>query len=481
MGENGGFLKYKCKKASRRPISERLCDFSEIKSALSKSQIRNQAARCMNCGVPFCHGIGCNLANLIPEFNDLVYMGDFSGAWERLQSVNPFPEITARVCPAMCEDACTLSINDEPVSIKDIELFVIEEAFKRGLVTPRIINKESGLSVAVVGSGPAGLSAAAELRGKGHKVTVFDKSERIGGLLRFGIPDFKLNKEVLDRRLNIMKKEGINFTTSCEVGKDVSLDSIRKEFNALLITSGASEARDIKIPGRKLKGIYFAMQYLKPVNEYVSGRKKEDEIISAKNKHVLVIGGGDTGADCASTALRQGAKSVLQAEIMPEPPSWDKKFNPEWPYKPYIQSVSSADEEGARRIWSVLAKRFYGKEGEVKETEFVKLKWEKNKSGSRFNEIPGSKFKVKSDIVFLAMGFVHVKYDKLTKALKLQFNRRGNIKTNNDCSTSAEGVFAAGDAKSGPSLVVSAIESGKKAAEGIDNYFKGKYKKKEDK
>ena len=476
MGENGAFLKYKSKKASRRSVSERLCDFSEIRCALSKSQIRKQAARCMSCGVPFCHGIGCNLANLIPEFNDLVYMGDFSGAWERLQSVSPFPEITARVCPAMCEDACTLSINDEPVSIKDIELFIGEEAFKRGIVTPRIINRESGLSVAIAGSGPAGLSAAAELRGKGHKVSVFDKSDRIGGLLRFGIPDFKLNKEVIDRRLNIMKEEGINFITSCEVGKDISLDSIRKDFNALLITSGASEARDIKIPGRKLKGIYFAMQYLKPVNEYVSGIKKEHEIISAKDKNVLVIGGGDTGADCASSALRQGAKSVLQAEIMPEPPSWNTKSNPEWPYRPYIQRISSADEEGARRIWSVSAKRFYGKGGEVKETEFVKLKWKKNKSRSSFKEIKESNFKVKSDIVFLAMGFVHLKYDKLIGGLKLQFDRRGNIKTSKDYSTSAEGVFAAGDAKCGPSLVVSSIESGKKAAEGIDAYLKRKYK-----
>jgi glutamate synthase (NADPH/NADH) small chain len=361
MGKATGFLEYIRKSFTYRPVVERLKDYKEFTLLQPEKELQKQGGRCMDCGIPFCHSMGCPVYNLIPEWNDLVYKGKWREAWQRLELTNNLPEITGRICPAPCETSCTLSINAAPVSIKQIELAIIEKAFSRGWVVPKPPPLETGKRVAVIGSGPAGLAAAQQLRRLGHTVIVFEKDSRIGGILRYGIPDFKLEKTVLERRLEQMKAEGVIFETNADIGEDLSARYIRQKYNAILLAMGAGEPRDLAVPGRGLENICFAMEYLSNVNKYLAGDLKEHDIISAKGKKVLVIGGGDTGADCIGTANRQGAVSVHQFEILPKPPVWNKAYNPEWPAWPNILRTGSSHEEGCERRWSVLTKQFTGR------------------------------------------------------------------------------------------------------------------------
>jgi glutamate synthase (NADPH/NADH) small chain len=425
----------------------------------------------MDCGIPFCQSSqGCPVLNLIPEWNDFVYRGEWRDALVRLDMTNNFPEITGRVCPAPCETACTLSINSSPVTIKQLEYAIVEHGFSMGWVEPRPPKRETGRSVAVVGSGPAGLAAAQQLRRAGHRVTVFEKSGRIGGLLRYGIPDFKLEKWVLDRRLDQMHHEGVAFQCDVNIGEDMSARYLQRSHDAILLAMGAGEPRDLPVPGRDLEGIYFAMDFLSRSNHYVSGDMPADRIISAKDRRVLVIGGGDTGSDCIGTAHRQGAKEVHQLEILPQPQMWDKPWNPEWPYWPNILRTSASHREGCERKWSVLTREFAGSNGRVNRVQLSEVRWEKKKGagGPQPVQIPGNESELEVDLVLLAMGFLHVRHDKLIGDLGVSLDERGNIAVDDGYETSTPGVFAAGDAHTGASLVVRAIYHGRIAAESID-------------
>lgn len=474
MGMSRGFLEYKKKDFLYKDVAERLCNFHEFLILQPQEEIKKQGARCMDCGIPYCHVMGCPVYNLIPEWNDLVYHGKWREAYERLELTNNLPEITGRICPAPCQTACTLSINSSPVTIKQIELAIIEEAFTRGWVKPHPPLNQTGKKVAIIGSGPAGLSAAQGLRRKGHKVIVFEKENKVGGLLRYGIPDFKLEKWVIDRRIEQMKAEGIEFETDVHIGEDLSVRYLKKSFDAIFIAAGAGEPRDLNIPGRGLEGIHFAMEYLTKVNKYLAGDLSENDIISAKKKTVLVIGGGDTGSDCVGTANRQGAKKVYQYEILPEPKLWQEDWNPEWPFWPAILRTSSAHEEGCEREWSILTKRFLGRGIHVKQAYCTRVQWipDKKATQTKMEEIPDSEFILDVDLVLLATGFVHVEHSKLLKDLMVQLDKRGNIKVTKEYSTSCPGVFAAGDAVTGASLVVRAIYNGRQAALQVDEYLK---------
>jgi glutamate synthase (NADPH/NADH) small chain len=473
MGKPTGFKEYKRKTAGYRPVNKRIQDYKDVAKNISNTEIQTQAARCMDCGVPFCHASGCPVFNLIPEWNDLVYKGRWEDALERLLKTNTLPEITGRICPAPCETACTLSINNAPVTIKQIELAIIEYGFKKGLVKPVKPRKKTGKKVAIIGSGPAGLAAAQVLRAKGHDVTVYERSDKAGGILRYGIPDFKLEKWVIDRRLKIMEESGIKFKTNVDVGSKITASYLKKNFDSVLLTVGAGHPRDLLVEGRELNGIYFAMDYLKGSNKYAAGDVKMKDIISAKGKNVLVVGGGDTGSDCIGTARRQGAKNICQFEIMPKPEEWKNAWNPSWPDWPLILRTSSSQEEGVERDWSITTKKFTGKNDKVKETHFTRAEWKKNKKTNRFelSEIPESDFSLKIDLVLLAMGFVHVEHLKLFKDMSIECDTRGNIRTDDTYATCAPGVFAAGDADIGASLVVRAIYHGQEAAAQIDKYL----------
>ncbi len=473
MGKVTGFLDYSRVTGTYRSIKERLNDYKEFSIALPESELRNQGARCMDCGIPYCHAMGCPVYNLIPEWNDAVYKNDWREALTRLEATNNLPEITGRICPAPCEAACTLSINSAPVTIKQIELSIVERGFKEGWIVPRPPRKLTGKSVAVIGSGPAGLAAAQQLRRMGHEVTLFERSAKMGGILRYGIPDFKLEKHIIDRRLDQMRAEGVVFEPNVSIGEDISSRYLRKTFDVILLTMGAGEPRDLNVPGRDLNGIHFAMEYLKQSNRALAGELLPDEkIITAKGKNVLVIGGGDTGSDCVGTANRQGAKKVYQYELLPKPMVWENSWNPNWPYWPQILRTSSSHDEGCERDWSIQTKSFSGKSN-VQEGQFIRLDWQKDeKGGMKMVEIPGSEFSLKVDLVLLAMGFVHVEHNKLLDELEVEFDPRGNIKYNSDYQTSSKGVFVAGDAGTGASLVVRAIFHGRKAAEAIDSYLK---------
>ncbi|KAA3614694.1 MAG: glutamate synthase subunit beta [Calditrichaeota bacterium] len=472
MGKATGFLEHKRQKAQNDPVKKRLQHYKEFTKPWSNSELSEQGARCMDCGVPFCHSsFGCPVINLIPEWNDFVYRDQWREAYERLEITNNFPEFTGRVCPAPCETACTLSINDTPVTIKQLELAIIERAFQEGWVVPRPPKKLSGKSVAIIGSGPAGLAAAQELRRMGHDVTIFERSLKLGGLLRYGIPDFKLEKHIIDRRLQQMKEEGVVFKTDVAIGADLSARYLKKSFDVILIATGAGKPRPLEVPGSELDGVHFAMEYLTKSNLYVDGQIDESGIISAKDKNVLVIGGGDTGSDCVGTANRQGAKKVTQYEIMPKPREWKNSWNPEWPNWPMILRTSSSHEEGCERDWAILTKELKGENGELKSGQFQKVEWlEKN---GRFNmkPVPGSDFTLDIDLVFLAMGFVHVEQGSYLKELEIEYDERGNIKAEKYMTT-AKGVFTAGDANTGTSLIVRAIYHGREAAKAIDEYLK---------
>jgi glutamate synthase (NADPH/NADH) small chain len=471
MGKVTGFMDYSRVKPQYRPVEERVKDYDEVMIPREPESLLAQGARCMDCGIPFCHGLGCPLYNLIPEWNDLVYRGKWREAYERLEMTNNLPEITGRVCPAPCESSCTLSINAAPVSIKQIELAIIEYAWKQGWVAPRPPAVESGKRVAVIGSGPAGLAAAQQLRRAGHMVVVFEKSPQIGGILRYGIPDFKLSKAVIDRRLAQMEAEGVRFETDVLIGEDISARYLRKTFDVVVLTVGAGQPRDLKVPGRGLEGIHFAMDYLTRSNRYVNGEIEESDIISARGKSVLVIGGGDTGSDCVGTANRQGAAKVYQFEIMPKPVEWHEEHNPSWPEWPRILRSSTSHEEGCEREWGILTKSFSGHDVRVEKGHFARVDWEKS-SERRGGppELPDSGFELDVDLVLLAMGFVHVEHGRLITDLGLELDSRGNIVTT-DYATSERGVFAAGDAFTGASLVVRAIHHGRRAAEAVNRYL----------
>lgn len=458
MGDVKGFLKVRRETAKYRPKEGRIKDYKEVVLLRSDEKSREQGSRCMDCGTPFCH-FGCPLANVIPEWNDLMFRGQWEKALEVLQSTNNFPEITARICPALCEFACVLGINDEPVTVRENELAIIEYAFKKGMIKPRPPKVHTKKKIAVVGSGPAGLAAAAQLNKAGHTVTIFEKDDRIGGILRYGIPDFKLEKWLIDRRVKLLQKEGVIFKTDTEAGdKALPVKKLKKEFDAICLTMGSREPRDLKVEGRELAGIHFAMDYLIQSNKRVMGEKIDPKkLIDARGKKVVVIGGGDTGADCIGTAHRQGAASVTQIEILPKPPE-SRPENMPWPTYPTILKTSTSHEEGGLREWSVQTRKFIGVGGKIK-----KLICEKD----------GKEFELEADLVILAMGFIHPVHKGLLAGLGIEFDSRGNIKTDENYMTSMKGIFSAGDCHRGASLVVWAISEGRRAARAIDNFLMG--------
>jgi glutamate synthase (NADPH/NADH) small chain len=468
MGNPTGFLEIARVGFERRPVEESLHDWKEVYKEFPEDKLKAQASRCMDCGVPFCHQ-GCPLGNIIPDWNDLVYRGQWQEALLRLLATNNFPEFTGRLCPAPCEGSCVLGINADPVTIKNIEVSIIDRAFKEGIIRPRRPAKRTGKAVAVVGSGPAGLAAAAQLNQAGHWVTVYERADRIGGLLRYGIPEFKMEKQVLDRRLNIMHEEGIMFRTNANVGTNVSVEELRREFDSILLAGGATLPRDLPVPGRELKGIHFAMDFLPLQNKRCEGDTIPDtEFISAKDKHVVIIGGGDTGADCLGTVHRQGCRSVVQFEILPKPPADRTADNP-WPNWPNIFRTSSAHEEGGAREFCVLTKKFTGQNGHVEQLHGVHVEFE----GRNMREVPDTEFTIDADLVLLAMGFLGAERIGMLEQLGVQINERGNVATNAEKMTNVPGIFAAGDMARGQSLIVWAIREGRQAAKFVDKYLMG--------
>jgi glutamate synthase (NADPH/NADH) small chain len=430
MADPKGFLRYTRETAPYRPVEERKRDWLEVHTHMPPERLQKQAARCMDCGVPFCH-LGCPLGNIIPDWNDLVYRNKWHEALRRLHATNNFPEFTGRLCPAPCETACVLGINQPAVTIKQIEEHIIEYGFEKGWVQPEPPPVRTGKRVAVVGSGPAGLAAAQQLNRAGHWVTVFERADRIGGLLRYGIPDFKLDKKILDRRLQLMEAEGIDFQPGVNVGVDVTAKQLLAAFDAVVLTGGSTIPRDLKVPGRELKGIHFAMEYLTQQNRVNAGDYiPPEQRITAEGKRVAIIGGGDTGADCLGTVIRQGAKEVYQIELMPKPPLERDELTQPWPTYPMILRTSSAHEEGGIREWSINTKWFEGDEhGNVRRLHAVRLEWYTDSSGRRqFREIPGSEFSLEVDLVLLAMGFLHPQHDGLLDSLGVEYDERGNVK-----------------------------------------------------
>jgi glutamate synthase (NADPH) small chain len=467
MGNPTGFIEISRVTPERRPVEERIHDWQEVYKDFPEDTLKAQASRCMDCGVPFCHQ-GCPLGNIIPDWNDLVYRDRWKEALQRLLATNNFPEFTGRICPAPCEGSCVLGINSDPVTIKNIEVTIIDRAFNEGIIKASPPAVRTGKRVAVVGSGPAGLAAAAQLNQAGHWVTVFERAERIGGLLRYGIPEFKMEKRVLQRRLDLMTEEGIKFRTNANVGVNVSVDELKHDFDAILLAGGATAPRDLPVPGRELDGIYFAMQYLTLQNKRCEGDSIPDsEFISAKDKHVVIIGGGDTGADCLGTVHRQGARSVVQFELLPKPPAERAADNP-WPNWPNIFRTSSAHEEGGGREYAVLTKSFTGN-GRVQKLNGVHVEFE----GRNMKEMPGTEFTIDADMVLLAMGFLGPERNGMLAQLGVDLTDRGNVAVNADKMTTVPGIFAAGDMARGQSLVVWAIREGRVAARGIDQYLMG--------
>jgi NAD(P)H-dependent glutamate synthase small subunit len=459
---------------SQRPVAERIEDYREIEQPLPLDQAEIQAGRCMDCGIPYCHAFGCPLANRIPEFSDMVFRKKWRRALDLLHSTNNFPEITGRVCPALCETACSLSINSKPVSVRHLELQIVERGWQEGWIQPQVAQEKTGRSVAIIGSGPAGLAAAQQLARRGHNVVVFEKAAAPGGILRYGIPDFKLDKRILDRRLGQVRAEGVQFETGVEIGADVSVRYLLKKFDAVCITTGAREPRDLKIPGRGLEGIHFALEYLTQQNRRNAGEAIPfDQEILARNKDVVVLGGGDTGSDCIGTARRQGARSVTQIELLPEPPA-ERPPEAPWPTWPAILRSSTSHEEGCERLWGIQTKEFLGRGIRVRGMRCVRLaRSEPDASGRRtFNEIPGSEFERKADLVLLALGFVHVEHGPIVSELDLRTDDRGNLVVGADYMTTAPGVFAAGDSVLGASLVVRAIHLGRQMAAAVDKYLR---------
>ncbi len=481
MAKPTGFLETKRQGLRYRPASERTGDFKQVALPVPDETLKEQASRCMDCGVPFCSNPnsgrgGCPLGNIIPDWNDLVYRDKWEDAIARLHSTNNFPEFTGSICPAPCEAGCVLGINDDPVTIKNIELKVVSHAWESGFIKPVIAARKSGRSVAIVGSGPAGLSAAQQLCRAGHVVTVFEKSDRIGGLLRYGIPEFKLEKWIIDRRLEQMKEEGVSFQTGVQVGKDLSTADLRKSFDAVLLCMGSETPRDLPVEGRDLDGIHFAMEFLPQATKRVHGDElpAADDIL-ATGKHVVVLGGGDTGSDCVGTSHRQGAFSVTSIELLEEPPEGHNPDTP-WPTWPVIARSSSSHEEGGERKFAMMTKKFSGENGRVECLHGVEIRFGEPDASGRpaIEEIPGSEFELKADLVFLALGFLGPIQSGLVSDLGLKLDRRGNVEaTQQDFKTSEPGVFAAGDCRRGQSLVVWAQWEGREAARAVDLYLSG--------
>jgi glutamate synthase (NADPH/NADH) small chain len=474
MGKITGFLEISRELPPRRPVAERLKDWRELEGKLPEDKLQAQGARCMDCGIPFCHK-GCPLGNIIPDWNDLVYRGRWREAIERLHSTNNFPEFTGRICPAPCEEACVLNINNDPVTIKQIEKQIIDHAFKEGWVVPVPPTRRTGKRVAVVGSGPAGLAAAAQLNRAGHTVEVFERADRVGGLLMYGIPDFKLEKWIVERRLQQMRDEGVVVRVNAHVGVNVPVDDLRRNYDAIVLAGGATWARDLPIPGRELNGIHFAMDFLPQQNKKVAGDEVHDQIL-ATGKNVVILGGGDTGSDCLGTSNRQGANRVYQFELLPKPPETrDGDGVAPWPYWPMILRSSSSHEEGVQRDWSVNTKSFSGDaDGNVRKLHGVRLEWKKDASGRpQMVEIRGSEFEIECELVLLAMGFLGPERAGMLEDLGVRLDQRGNVDVGADYQSSVPGVFACGDMRRGQSLVVWAIWEGREAARGVDAFLMG--------
>jgi glutamate synthase (NADPH/NADH) small chain len=471
MADIYGFLKIKKKDAGNRPINDRIHDFSEVEQTLNSEDRMLQASRCMDCGIPFCHW-GCPVDNLIPEWNELLYKGDWKGAYNRLYSTNNFPEFTGRICPAPCEHACVLNINLDPVTIRENEGAIAEKAFSEGYVKPVIPQVRTGKKVAVIGSGPAGMAASDQLNQAGHFVTLFEKDDKAGGLLRYGIPDFKLSKTVIDRRLNIMLQEGLVIKTGVTIGKDIKAQELMDQFDAICIAIGAGHPRDLAVEGRELSGIHHAMEFLTLQNRVNSGMlHAADNPITAEGKKVIVIGGGDTGSDCVGTSIRQKPERVMQIEILPKPPLTRAEDNP-WPYFGKILKTSTSHEEGCERYWGISTLRFLGENNHVTGVEVEDVIWKNDNGRYAMEPVEGTKRIIEVDLVLLAMGFVHPVIEGLLSELELDLNLRKNIKVDEQNLTSRQKIFAAGDSVSGASLVVNAIASGRKVARDIDKFLR---------
>jgi len=478
MGKPTGFKEFERKDRSYAPADERVKHYEEFVVSLSDNELTEQGARCMDCGIPFCHN-GCPVNNIIPDFNDLVYQSDYESAINVLHSTNNFPEFTGRICPAPCQESCTLNITDEPVTIKTIECAIIDKAWENGWVKPEVATHKTGKRIAVVGSGPAGMAAAQQLARAGHTVVVYEKEDNIGGLLRYGIPDFKLAKMLIDRRVAQMRAEGVEFHTNTCIGEDISAKQLKQDFDAVVLTGGSEEPRDLPIDGRQLKGVEFAMDFLRANSKVVQGvAGAKEHLISAEGKHVVVIGGGDTGSDCIGTSNRHGAASVTQIEILDKPPVKEDKAMtwPDWPNK---LRTSSSQEEGCERMWNVVTKSFVDDgDGNVKALKCALVRWDKDADGRwQMSEVEGSEFELKADLVTLAMGFVHPVHKGMIEELGLELDGRGNVNGSTEgedaYKTSIDGIFSAGDMRRGQSLVVWAIREGRQAAHAVDKYLMG--------
>ncbi|BEI22176.1 glutamate synthase subunit beta [Vibrio fluvialis] len=474
MGKPTGFLEFGRELPKKIDPKERIKNNKEfVLNAEFGNKINQQASRCMDCGVPFCHN-GCPIGNIIPEFNDAVYRESWEEAWHILSSTNNFPEFTGRVCPAPCESACVLGINQDPITICNIEKTIVERAYQDGYAKPKTPRTRTGKSIAIIGSGPAGLAAAEQLNSAGHTVTVFERDEKVGGLLRFGIPDFKLSMDVIDRKINLMAEAGVKFEVNAHVGVDINAQQLRQEFDAVLLTGGSTVPRNLSIPGRELSGVYFAMQFLAQNNRRANNMDLKTDEIHAKGKHVVVIGGGDTGSDCVGTSNRHGAASITQVEIMPMPA--DKRpANMPWPQYPMILRTSTSHEEGCERHWNILTKEFIGNDkGEVTGLRIADIVWKEAAAGERpsFEEVAGSERVIPCDMAFLAMGFLHPEPHGVLAQLDIKLDERGNVATQN-FATNQKGVFAAGDMRTGQSLVVRCINEGRESARAVDEYLMG--------
>ncbi len=478
MGKPTGFKEFERKDRGYAPADERVKHYEEFVVSLSDNELTEQGARCMDCGIPFCHN-GCPVNNIIPDFNDLVYQSDYESAINVLHSTNNFPEFTGRICPAPCQESCTLNITDEPVTIKTIECAIIDKAWENGWVKPEVATHKTGKRIAVVGSGPAGMAAAQQLARAGHTVVVYEKEDNIGGLLRYGIPDFKLAKMLIDRRVAQMRAEGVEFHTNTCIGEDISAKQLKQDFDAVVLTGGSESPRDLPIPGRELHGVEFAMDFLRANSKVVQGvAGAKEHLISAEGKHVVVIGGGDTGSDCIGTSNRHGAASVTQIEILDKPPVKEDKAMtwPDWPNK---LRTSSSQEEGCERMWNVTTKSFVDDgNGNIKALKCALVRWDKDAEGRwQMSEVEGSEFELKADLVTLAMGFVHPVHKGMIEELGLELDGRGNVNGSTEgddaYKTSIDGVFSAGDMRRGQSLVVWAIREGRQAAHAVDKYLMG--------
>jgi glutamate synthase (NADPH/NADH) small chain len=474
MGKPTGFLEYERLDRSYAPAADRVQHYREFVIPLQESELSQQGARCMDCGIPFCHQ-GCPVNNIIPDWNDLVYQGRWQQALQILHSTNNFPEFTGRICPAPCEAACTLNLDDNPVTIKTIECAIVDKGWEQGWIKPQIAEHKTGKRVAIVGSGPAGMACAQQLARAGHEVEVFEKNDRIGGLMRYGIPDFKMEKHIIDRRMAQMQAEGVEFHTGTNIGVSTAAKQLLEQFDAVVLSGGSEHSRDLEVPGRDLDGVHFAMTFLPQQNKRNAG-DVIDEIasITATGKRVIVIGGGDTGSDCIGTSFRQGAVSVTQLEILPQPPEKENK-GLTWPNWPNKLRTSSSQDEGAVREWSVATRSIEGKQGKVTAINCVRLNWTQGDNGQwQMEEIPGSEFQLQADLVLLAMGFVHPAHEGMLKELGVALDPRGNVQADTEqYQTSIDKVFSAGDMRRGQSLVVWAIREGRQCARAVDEYLMG--------